>query len=122
MEHGRMRPKVVRFTENKTELEDLYDMEDLEIDYGINLLGNRWLERGMGALVIAPSGVGKSGFVVQCAACSACSREAFGIPCTGSLRQIIIQNEDSRNDMIEMARIIDQLQPTKQEAQLIKQN
>jgi AAA domain len=93
-----------------------------EINWSQNLLGWRWLERGFGNLVIAPSGVGKSVWDLQAAVEWACGRSAFGIRCEGALRQIIFQHEDGRNDMIEMSRVVGHLGLGETERKMVGRN
>jgi hypothetical protein len=58
-----------------------------------------WLRRGGGALLVAPSGVGKSVFSVQAAACWAMGQAAFGIAPVHPLRVCIVQAEDDTEEM-----------------------
>ena len=88
--------RIVQFGNGLPKLEPLIDMKDEDIDYTVNLLGNRWLEREQGAFIYAPSGIGKSGIAIQSSFLWGCGRKAFGISCKGALRQIVIQHEDSR--------------------------
>lgn len=68
------------------------------IDYGENLLGNRFLERGGIVAMVAPSGVGKSVACLQMSINFACGREAFHIKPDRPLRVLVIENEDTLND------------------------
>jgi hypothetical protein len=64
------------------------------VDERQNLLGHRRLERGHGALLTGPSGIGKSTAVYQMQASWACGQPAFAIspaPPTG-LRITAISN------------------------------
>jgi hypothetical protein len=89
-----------------------------EIDSTLNLLGNRWLSRGTGAIICAPSGIGKSTLSIQAAALWACGKTAFGIHPVAPWRILIIQSEDDRNDMREMSRVLFEMM----EAGLIKKD
>jgi hypothetical protein len=63
------------------------------------LFRNGWLRRGGGALLVAPSGVGKSVFSVQAAACWAMGQAAFGLAPVHPLRVCIVQAEDDTEEM-----------------------
>ncbi len=67
-----------------------------------NLIGNRWLGRGMSCLLVGPSGVGKSSLNLQLAICWAVRRPAFGITPIKALRSLIIQAENDIGDLSEM--------------------
>jgi len=67
------------------------------------LLGERWLCRGGAALMIGPSGIGKSSAAMQQDLCWAVGREAFGIKPARPLRIVTIQAENDRGDLYEMA-------------------
>lgn len=66
------------------------------------LLGNRYLNRGDGAVLSSTSGMGKSSMSVQMAVLFALGHPAFGIPPNGPLRSLIIQSEDSDGDVAEI--------------------
>ncbi len=68
------------------------------------LLGVRYLNRGDGAILAGPSGVGKSVMVVQTAITAALAKAPFGIACPRPLRSLIVQAEDSEGDMAEMVK------------------
>jgi hypothetical protein len=93
-----------------------------EIDKSQNLLGNHWLERGHGASVTGPSGIGKSTATYQMAAEWACGRVSFGISVPHALRTLVIQTEDSENDLIRMCRCIDRLKLTELERAQVELN
>ena len=66
------------------------------------LLEYRFLCRGGGLLLVGPTGIGKSSFVMQCSILWAISEPAFGIrPCM-PLRILIIQAENDDVDLAEM--------------------
>jgi RecA-family ATPase len=67
-----------------------------------NVLGNRWLCRSGSALVIAPSGIGKSSIIVQASACFAVGRPFIGIQPVRALKVLIIQAENDDGDVAEM--------------------
>src|SRR5215469_15128351 len=93
-----------------------------EINHELTLLGNRWLCAGGGAMIVGPSGVGKSTLSIQAAALWACGKSAFGIKPVRALRVLIIQAEDDEGDSIEMARVITQLNLDQTTLDLIDQN
>ena len=66
------------------------------------LLRRRFLCRGGSALLVGPTGVGKSSCSMQCAICWACGRPAFGLEPAGPLRILIVQAENDEGDMAEM--------------------
>ncbi len=66
------------------------------------LLGNRYLNRGDGAVIVGTSGMGKSSMSIQMATLFALGRPAFGVPCNGPMTSLIIQSEDSDGDIGEM--------------------
>lgn len=67
-----------------------------------NLLGNRWLCRGMACLLIGPSGVGKSSLNLQAAAAWAVDEPALGIVPVRPLKSLVIQAENDTGDLSEM--------------------
>jgi len=66
------------------------------------LLGNRWLCRGGGCLLAAPTGIGKSVFAMQAAILWALERPCFGIRPSGKQRSLIIQAENDDGDIAKM--------------------
>lgn len=66
------------------------------------LLGNRYLNRGDGAVLVGTSGIGKSSMSIQMATLWALGMPAFGIKPNGPLRSLIIQSEDSDGDIAEI--------------------
>lgn len=66
------------------------------------ILKNRFLGLGGGALMVGPTGVGKSSFVIQC-----CARWTNGLPCfdivpARKLKIVLIQAENDDGDMADM--------------------
>jgi hypothetical protein len=87
------------------------------------LLGNRYLCRGAGLFIVAPSGHGKSVLAAQAAIELACAKSTFGIKTpTGALKSLIIQAEDDEGDMIEMAQVIAHLELSEAQRKLVDQN
>ena len=66
------------------------------------LLGNRFLNRGDGGVLVSTSGVGKSSLSLQAAVLFALGHDLFGIKPNGSLKSLVIQAEDSDGDMGEI--------------------
>ena len=88
-----------------------------------SLLNNRWLCRGCGAFIVAPSGQGKSTMALQAAACFACGGEAFGLkPNKIPLSSVIVQAEDIEGDVIQMAQVIHHLDLTPAQNALVDQH
>lgn len=67
------------------------------------LLGERYLNRGDGAVIVSSSGMGKSAIAIQAATELALQRGPFGIQGNGPLKSLIIQSEDSDGDVAEVA-------------------
>jgi hypothetical protein len=84
------------------------------VDQAINpedtLLGDRWLCRGGGAFVVAPSGMGKSVWSIQAAIKWSIGDRVFGIKPARPLKVLILQAEDDEGDIIEMSRIATHLE------------
>lgn len=93
------------------------------------LLGNRFLNRGDGAVLSSTSGMGKSSLSIQLAVHWALGRAALasdttsGIGPNGPLRSLIIQSEDSDGDVAEVwAGIAHSLDLTPDERAQVDQN
>jgi hypothetical protein len=69
---------------------------------GGNLLGNRWLCRNGGLLLAAPTGIGKTTFVLQASIKWSLGLDHFGIKPSGKLRVLIIQAENDDGDIAEI--------------------
>jgi RecA-family ATPase len=78
-----------------------------EIDYSQNILGNFFLERGHYTVIVGPSGIGKSAVAVQMAIEAAAGLHVFGMPTPGPLRVVLVQAEDSDNDLKLQVRCIE---------------
>lgn len=66
------------------------------------LLCHRFLCRGGGALLVGPTGIGKSSFALQAAMTWAVGLPHFGIRPRGELRSLIVQAENDDGDLVEM--------------------
>ena len=91
------------------------------------LVGNGWLERGSAFFLVAQSGIGKSHMVAQICICWACGKGGpyafFLEPFNGHpLRIVIIQNEDSRNDLYRQSLVLDALELTEAQRILVGTN
>jgi hypothetical protein len=95
---------------------------DLTIDPQDTLLGQRWLCRKGGALIVASSGQGKSVLTAQGANSFACGRTAFGIKPSGPLRSLIVQAEDDDGDMKEMCQTVYHMGLNKYEQEDVRKN
>jgi RecA-family ATPase len=88
----------------------LFSYSVRSINPGESLFNNRWLCRGCGAFIIAPSGQGKSVLAAQASACFACGLSAFGLKSEKMpLSSVIIQAEDIEGDLIEMSQVVNHL-------------
>jgi hypothetical protein len=82
---------------------NLIEVAARKIDPANNLLGDRWIAKGLrAALVVGSTGIGKSSTGYQAAMSFACGREAFGLTPNGKLRVLIIQAENDADDETEM--------------------
>jgi RecA-family ATPase len=86
------------------------------------LLCKRYLCRGGGLLVVAPSGHGKSVLSMQAAIQWAIGKPSFGVKPARPLRILIIRAEDDEGDCIEMSQIAKHLEITKDEFTLLERN
>ena len=87
------------------------------------LLGDRWLCRRGAAVLIGPSGIGKSSASMQQDLCWAVGREAFGIQPANPLKIVTIQAENDGGDLHEMASgVLNGLNLSDSELELLKAN
>jgi len=98
------------------------DFSRRQIDDSKTLLGNRYLCRGGGLFIVAPSGHGKSVLTAQATIELACGLPAFVIRPPHPLKSLIVQAEDDEGDIIEMARIVDHLELTQEQRKLVGSN
>jgi hypothetical protein len=92
------------------------------IDKSKTILGNRYLCRGGGMWIIAPSGLGKSTLSIQVAILWSLGKYAFGISSHEIRRILIIQAEDDEGDCIEMSVMVDHLGLTPDEKKIVGEN
>ena len=64
------------------------------------LLGNGFLERASAVLLAGPSGIGKSSIAMQAGCCWSCGAAAFDLQPPKAWRIVMMQNEDSVNDLV----------------------
>jgi AAA domain len=118
--------KLLHATNGRIEIpkaRSLLEFGNICIDNSQTLLGNRFLCRQGGLLIVAPSGVGKSSASVQQDIEWSCGRASFGIKPNGPLRILTIQAEDDEGDMIEfVSGVRSGLELTNEEEELCKEN
>jgi RecA-family ATPase len=101
----------------------ILDYANMEIDDSKTLLGeNRYLCRGGGTFIVAPSGQGKSALAAQLASEWAIGGNPLGINAHGQLRVLIIQAEDDDGDLKEMSQWILNAGFSKEKLSLINRN
>lgn len=69
------------------------------------LVGEGFIERGCAGLDGGPSGVGKSSIEMQKGCCWSCGKPAFEFYPMRPLRVLMIQNEDSENDLAQQSEV-----------------
>ena len=70
------------------------------------LIGNGFLERDSAILIVGSSGIGKSSIGMQMGCCWSCGASAFDLDVTRELRIVMMQHEDSVNDLIRMSQVL----------------
>jgi hypothetical protein len=101
----------------------LLDLKRASIDDPNTLLGNRFLCRGAGALLVGSSGIGKSTLVIQKCICWAVGRECFGIKPRGPLKILYVQAENDEGDLCEMRDgVLEHLKLTDKERKTLEKN
>lgn len=101
---------------------DIRSLSRKKIDDSKTILGKRYLCRGGGMWIIAPSGLGKSTLSIQIAILWACGKSAFDIKPSKSLRILVVQAEDDEGDCIEMSLMINHLGLSEKEKILVGEN
>jgi hypothetical protein len=74
------------------------------------LLGEGFLERGCATLLAGPSGIGKSSIQMQKGCCWSCGKAAFDLEPSRQLRIVMVQNEDSNNDLARQSQVVRSLE------------
>lgn len=67
-----------------------------------NLIGQRWLCKGGSAMLVGPSGIGKSSLAAQMAVCWSLGQGFAGIKPVKPLKSMVIQAENDDGDLAEM--------------------
>lgn len=101
---------------------DIRSLSRKKIDNYKTILGKRYLCRGGGMWIIAPSGLGKSTLSFQVAILWSCGRPALAISPHEPRRILIVQAEDDEGDCIEMSLMIDHLGLSEEEKALVQEN
>lgn len=83
-------------------LQELLDFDTSKDPDALINEGKRFLCRGGSFLVTAPSGIGKSVFVVQMAVTWAMGKPFFGLQARAPLKGLLMQAENDRGDLAEM--------------------
>jgi RecA-family ATPase len=86
------------------------------------LLADGWLEIGGIAMISAASGLGKSVAANQITALWSCGEPAFHIRPTRPLTILMLQGEDSHNDSVTMAQVVNHLGFSNEQKELINTN
>lgn len=99
------------------------DLEPASNEDGNTLLGNRWLCRGGGALLVGQTGIGKSTAVMQLVVHWALGRPCFGIHPAKPLKIVLIQAENDDGDLCEMRDgALEDLELSEVEIKLLRNN
>lgn len=97
---------------------NLGDIKLPEGDDQNELIRHRFLCRGSGMMIAAPTGVGKSTLAIQAMLCFAIGRECFGFVPTRPLKSVYVQAENDDGDLAELRDgILKGLKFTEQERQ-----
>lgn len=90
---------------------------------GAELIKHRFLCRGSGALLVGPSGIGKSSFSMQLGMCFAAGKPAFGFLPAMPLKVLLIQAENDDGDLVEMRTgVLSGMEFTESESERIREN
>jgi hypothetical protein len=100
------------------------DVQPVPSDDTTVLIGpGRFISRGGGVLIVAPTGAGKSTWSATVAFSFALGRAALGLKPNGPLRSLVIQAEDDPGDIAEMKTgVVGELNPTTVEIEKLRQN
>lgn len=79
----------------------LFDLKTPEKDDPNELIKYRYLCRGGGMLIVGPTGIGKSTFVMQCMVLWAVGRACFGFDPPRPMKIVLIQAENDEGDLAE---------------------
>jgi len=70
------------------------------------LVGDGFLERGGAIMIAGPSGIGKSSQAMQIGCYWSCGEVAFDLGAHTALRVLMVQHEDSHNDLVRMSALV----------------
>jgi RecA-family ATPase len=101
---------------------NIVDFLDIRIDPATNFLGNRWLTKGSGAFLIAPSGHGKSSISIYLLISFSIGRVAFAIKPPRPLRILCVESEDDDAENKKFSQVIHKMNLTEEELELLRQN
>ena len=76
-----------------------------------SVIGKRWLCKGHSAVIMGPSGVGKSTLTMQLAVNWAIGKAVFGVTPKAPLRHLIVQAENDAGDLSEQLKATLQSMP-----------
>jgi AAA domain len=100
----------------------LIELAEEQDDPKLNLLGEGYLRRGMGMMIVGPSEVGKSSPSIQLSIEWGCHFQNPIIKSRRALRVIIVQSEDDRQDAREMARVYRKLGLSEEQINKVRRN
>jgi RecA-family ATPase len=95
-----------RMTDREMVGGSVLDYANAPINNEATLLGDRYLCRGAGMFIVAPSGQGKSSLAVQLMTEWSIGGNPLGIAASDDLRVMLIQAEDDMGDITEMSKWI----------------
>jgi RecA-family ATPase len=101
----------------------LLELQPAKANDGNTLLGNQFLCRGSGGLLIGQTGIGKSTAIIQMGICLSVGRECFGIAPPQPLKILYVQAENDEGDLCEMRDgVLEHLKLTKKELKILNRN
>lgn len=95
-------PKNSEDEETQWTVRSIGDLEPRPPNDPDELLQHRYLCRGGGLLIAAPTGIGKSTLAMQCALCWSIGRECLGIVPARPLKSVLVQAENDDGDLYEL--------------------
>jgi hypothetical protein len=114
---------VPQLSEPPPKAVSLLELERPADDDVKTLLGNRFVCRGGGLVLVGSSGIGKSTLVIQAGICWAIGRPCFGIAPQRALKILYIQAENDEGDLCEMRDgVLENLELSEDERKLLARN